>query len=102
MIVDIFSHEGKVVFVCKILRSIKFDSHFQSFVVAVLPAGQVGAATCRDRLCGDLVSLFLVFLSFLSTVDGCVQPVSQKVKYNLSYSSYVKCSLSLWRLIRHT
>ena len=35
LIVDIFSHEGKAIFVCKMMRTIKFNSHFQTFVVTV-------------------------------------------------------------------
>ena len=35
LLVDIFSLNGRVVFVCKILRTRKFDRHFQTFLVKV-------------------------------------------------------------------
>lgn len=33
LIVNIFSHDGEFVFVCEIYRSVRFDKHFQSFIV---------------------------------------------------------------------
>ena len=34
LLVDIFSFKSRVIFVCKMLRTLKFDSHFQTFVVS--------------------------------------------------------------------
>jgi len=39
LLVDIFSFKGRVVFVCKILRALRFDSHFQTFIVKVREDG---------------------------------------------------------------
>ena len=50
---------------------------------------QVGAATCRGRLCGNVVFAFFPSSRSCFPVDGCVQPVCQSSIKKLSFSSYV-------------